>query len=59
MIRFAMLYALYAMRASFLLFGVCPLPISLVNYEILESKYKEWDTEVPPELQDFFKNRVH
>ncbi len=32
--------------------------ISLVNYEILESKYKEWDAEVPPELQNFFKNRV-
>ena len=32
--------------------------ISLVNYEILESKYKEWDAEVPPELQNFFKNRA-
>lgn len=32
--------------------------ISLVNYEILESKYKEWDAVVPPELQDFFKNRA-
>ncbi len=32
--------------------------ISLVNYEILESKYKEWDAVVPPELQNFFKNRA-
>ena len=32
--------------------------ISLVNYEILESQYKEWDTEMPPELQNFFKNRA-
>ncbi len=32
--------------------------ISLVNYEILESKYKEWDAMVPTELQNFFKNRA-
>lgn len=32
--------------------------ISLVNYEILESKYKEWNAVMPPELQDFFKDRA-
>ena len=31
--------------------------IALVNYEILESEYKEWDSAVPPEIQNFLKNR--
>ena len=32
--------------------------IALINYEILQSKYKEWGVVMPPELEKFFKNRA-
>ncbi len=29
--------------------------MSLINFEILESKYKAWEMSVPVEIEDFFK----
>ncbi|MCK4764313.1 MAG: hypothetical protein KAW12_19090 [Candidatus Aminicenantes bacterium] len=29
--------------------------MSLINYEILESKYREWNMPVPPGIKDFLK----